>query len=367
MTNISSYSQYQRMLNDTTRLQRQQVTLNSQASSGKIGTVIGDLGVEARRSVNIRSVTGQLDTYKENIAGVSLYASVMDTAMSKMTDLLNDLRNEYSKMSSDLSTSGTSAIPDTTFLNELGKRGMEELQNLLNTKVEGRYVFAGNDIHNAPVPDVNGLFAAFQSEMATNLPGATTVAQQTDIITNLKGYVGLPNTTLASIPVATNPPQAYLGGTGTSGLYSTSLQQSGGATMIARVDIDRQVSYGLRADAPVFQDMFRALATAATITCPPGNVDGYKALLKDGFDTTRSSITSLSNEVGKLGITRKEIEDIDQKHDSVISSLTVALGDVEDVDMAVVATKLSQNSTALEATYKIIAQAKSLSLINFLS
>lgn len=367
MTNISSYSQYQRMLNDTTRLQRQQVTLNSQASSGKVGTVIGDLGVEARRSVNIRSVTEQLKTYQENIAGVKLYASVMDTAMGKMTDLLNELRNEYSKMSSDLSTNGTSAIPDTTFLNELGKRGMEELQNLLNTKIEGRYVFAGNDIHNPPVPDVNGLFAAFQAEMTANLPGAATAAEQADIITNLKSYVGLPNTTLASIPVATNPPQAYLGGAGTSGLYSTSLQQSGGATMIARVDVDRQMSYGLRADAPVFQDMFRALATAATITCPPGNVDGYKALLSDGFAATRSAITGVSNEVGRLGITRKEIEDIDQKHDSVTTSLTIALGDVEDVDMAVVATKLQQNNVALEATYKIIAQAKSLSLVNFLS
>lgn len=367
MTGISSYSQYQRMLNDTVRLQRQQTTLNGQASSGKVGTAIGDLGVEARRTLNIRSVTEQLQTYKENIAGVQLYASVMDTAMSKMGDLLNDLRNEYNKMSSDLSTDGTSAIPDTTFLNELGKRGLEEMQNLLNTKVEGRYVFAGNDIHNAPVPDVNGLYAAFQAEMTTNLPGATTAAQQADIVTNLKGYVGLPNTTLASLAIVTNPPQAYLGGAGTSGLYGTSLQQSGGATMIARVDVDRQISYGLRADAPVFQDMMRALATAATITCPPANVAGYKAILADGFAATRSSITSLSNEVGRLGITRREIEDLDKKHDNVTTSLQLALGDVEDVDMAVVATKLQQSNVALEATYKIIASTKSLSLVNFLS
>ena len=367
MTTISSYSQYQRMLNDTARLQRQQVTLNGQASSGKIGTAIGDLGVEARRSLDIRSVNEQLKTYKENIAGVQLYASVMDAAMAKMGDLLNDLRNEYNKMSSDLSTDGTSAIPDTTSLNELGKRGLEELQNLLNTKVEGRYVFAGNDIHNPPVPDVSGLFAAFQEEMNTNLVGATTAAQQADLVTNLKGYVGLPNTTLASLGVVTNPPQAYMGGTGTSGLYGQSLQESGGATMIARVDVDRQISYGLRADASVFQDMFRALATAATITCPPGNVDGYKAVLADGFNATRTSITNLSNEVGRLGITRKEIENLNQKHDNVTASLKIALGDVEDVDMAEVATRLGQNNVALEATYKIIASAKNLSLVNFLS
>lgn len=367
MTNISSYSQYQRMLNDTSRLQRQQVTLNSQASSGKIGTVIGDLGVEARRSLNIRAVTDQLQSYKDNIAGVELYSSVMDTAMGKMGDLMNELRDQYSKMSSDLSTNGTTAVPDTTFLNELGKRGLEELQNLLNTTVEGRYVFAGNDIHNAPVPDVNGLFAAFQEEFNTNLPGATTAAQQTDLITNLKGYVGLPNATLASVGVTTNPSQAYLGGTGTSGLYGTSLQQSGGATMIARVDVDRQISYGLRADAPVFQDMFRALATAATITCPPGNVPGYKAVLSDGLNATLSSITNLSNEVGKLGMTRQDIQDLDKKHDNVTTSLKVALGDVEDVDMAEVATKLQQNNVALEATYKLIAATKSLSLVNFLS
>jgi len=367
MTSISSYSQYQRMQNETLRLQREQATLHAQASSGKVGTAIGDLGVEARRTLNIRAVTDQLQTYKDNIAGVTLYASVMDTALSRMGDLLNDLRNEYSKMSSDLSADRATGIPDTTFLNELGKRGLEEMQNLLNTKVEGRYVFAGNDIHNPPVPDVNGLYAAFQAEMSANLPIAVTPSQQGYMITNLKSYIGLPNQTLASLNVLTLPPQAYLGGAGTSGLYSTSLQQTGGGALIARVDVDRQISYGLRADAPVIQDMMRALATAATITCPPGNVEGYKAVLRDGFDATKSAITGVSNEVGRLGITRRQIQDLDTKHDHVTTTLKLALGDVEDVDMAEVATKLQQSNTALEATYRIIASMKSLSLVNFLS
>ena len=367
MSGISSYGQYLRMQSETQRLQRQQLTLQVQATSGKKGTAIGDLGVEAKHSLNIRAVTEQLKTYKENISGVELYTSTMDTAMSRMGDILNDLRDEYTKMSSTLSSQKTTGTPDTTFLNELGKRGLEEIQSLLNTKVEGRYIFAASDFHNAPVPDVSGLYNAFQAEMTTNLPTATTAAEQTDILTNLKGYVGLPNTTLVSLGVPTTPSQAYLGGAGTSGLYSASLQSSGGAPLVARVDVDRQIGYGIRADAPMFQDMMRALATAATITFPAGNPAGYKAILEDGATATRTSITNLSNETGRLGITRKQIADISTKHDSVTTSLKVALGDVEDVDMAEVATKLQQSSTALEATYRIIASMKSLSLVNFLS
>ncbi|WP_448191938.1 flagellin [Azospirillum sp. sgz301742] len=366
MTSISSYGQYLRMQSETQRLQRQQLTNQIQASSGKKGTAIGDLGVEAKHSLNLRAVTDQLKTYKENISEVELYASAMDTAMGRMGDMLNELRDEYTKMGNTLSA-GKTGLPDPTFLNELGKRGLEEMKNLLNTKVEGRYVFASSDIHNAPVPDVSGLYNAFQAEMTANLPGAATAAQQTDLITNLKGYVGLPNTTLASLGVVTSPPQAYLGGAGTSGLYSSTLQTTGGAPLVARVDIDRQISYGLRADAPVFQDMMRAFATAATITAPAGNLAGFQAVLDDGADATRTSITNLSNETGRLGITRKQIADISTKHDAVSTNLKSALGDVEDVDMAEVATKLQQSNTALEATYRLIASMKSLSLVNFLS
>lgn len=367
MSSISSYGQYLRMQAETNRLQRQQITQQTQASSGKKGTAIGDLGVDAKQSLNIRAVTNQLKTYQENISGVELYASVMDTTLNRVGEILNDLRNEYNKVSSDLTADKKTGQPDTTFLNDLGKRGLEEIQNLLNTKVEGRYIFAGSDVHNPPVPDVAGLINAFSAEMTANLPGAATAAEQGDIITNLKGYVGLPNTTLGSLGIVTNPPQAYGGGAGTSGLYSSSLQASGGAPLLAKVDVDRTISYGVRADAPVFQDIMRALATAATITYTPGNDAGYRAVLKDGFDAAVSSVTNLSTEVGRLGITRKQIEGLNDKHASVTTSLKVALGDVEDVDMAEVATKLQQSNTALEATYRIIASMKSLSLVNFLS
>lgn len=363
MSSISSYGQYLRMQSETQRLQRQQLTQQVQATSGKKGTAIGDLGVEAKHSLNMRAVTEQLKTYKENISGVELYASTMDTAMGRMGELLNDLRNEYTKMSSTLSADKTTGNPDTTFLNELGKRGLEEMQSLLNTKVEGRYIFAGSDFHNAPVPDVSGLYSAFQQEMATNLPAAVTAAEQQDVITNMKGYIGLPNALLSTV-VVTTPPQASAV---TTGLYAQSLQDSGGGALIARVDVDRQISYGLRADAPVFQDMMRALATAATITYPPGNPQAYQTILQDGADATKTSITGLSNETGRLGITRKQIADLSTKHDTVTTSLKIALGDVEDVDMAEVATKLQQSNTALEATYRIIASMKSLSLVNFLS
>ena len=366
MTNISSYGQYARMQAETTRIQRQQMLQQAQSTSGKVGTAIGDLGVEAKHSINMRAVNEQLKTYKENISQVELYASSMDTVMGRMGDLLNDLRNEYNKMWSDLS-SNPDATPNTTFLNEMGKRGLEEMKNLLNTKVEGRYIFAAHDVHNPPVTDVAKLIEAFSAEMTTNLPTALTGAEQTDLITNLKGYVGLPNETLAAAGVVTNPPQAYMGGLGTSALYRASLRDSGGAPLTARVDVDRDIRYGIRADAPVFQDMMRALATAATVTYPPGNQAGYKAVVKDGFDATVSSITNLSNEVGRLGITRKQIADISTKHESVSNSLTLAIGDVEDVDMAEVAIKLQQSNVALEATYRIIASMKGLSLVNFLS
>jgi flagellin-like hook-associated protein FlgL len=342
MTSISSYGQYLRLQDESQRIQSRRADLDFQGSSGLKGPGIGDLGVDARRSLNLRAVTEQLGTFKNNVAKVELNASVMDTAMSRMNTLLDELRGEYSKVqNNDLQQN------NLTFLNELGKRGLDEMASLLNTQVDGRYVFAANDVKTPPVKDPGQLQAYFQSQMANVAAGG---ASGTAVV-NMQAALGSP---AAAYAPAVNA------------VFSQSLQYAG-PPVKARVDVDRDISYGTRADAPVFQDMLRAFATAAAVQYAPANIPGFKAVLQSGFDATISSVPNLNNEQGKLGLVRKEIKQISEKHDHVIATLKTSLSNIEDVDMAEVAIKLQQSDVALQTTFKIIGSLKDFSLINYIA
>lgn len=337
MTSISSYGQFLRTQTEAQRLQSRQAELQTQASTGKKGTTLGELGVDALHSVNVRAVLQHVQTYKSNINTVELYASSVDTVMTRMSGIMDELRQAYATRNTDLAK-------DTTFLNELGQRGLKELAGLLNTQVEGRYIFAANDIHTPPVKDTDGLLARFQTEIDSY--GAPTFAAGSTVVTNMSA--------------AMEDPANY----GT--VYSETLEYAGNS-LKARVDANRDVSYGLRADAPVFKDMMRALATAATVKLTDGTKAAFDEVLKSGADVTRDAISSLNTEQGRLGMVREEMKQLTVKHDQIATSFTEEVGKIEDVDIAEVASKLKLNDTALQSTYKIIGSMREFSLLNFLT
>jgi len=346
MTSISSYGQFLRMQFETQRIQAQQLELHTQAATGKKGTTLGDLGSQASHSVNVRAVLQHVQTYQSNIDSIELRASVMDTAMSRMSVIMDELRDEYTKLDGDLTT-------DTTFINEIGKRGLKELENLLNTQVEGRYVFAGNDLERAPVRNLDEFSARFASEISQYANPAVTGAS---VVTAMQAVLYDPAQCYAQTPPVAPDPAAF----------STTLQYAG-APLKARVDVNRDVSYGLRADAPVFRDMLYALSTAANLTYEPGNQAAYDEVRKAGAAAGRSAITSLANETGRLGLVRSELKQLSNKHESIASAFEDEIGKVEDVDIADVATKLKLSDTALQSTFQIIASMRQFSLVNFLS
>ncbi len=338
---ISTYGQFLRTLSSVQRVQGQQQEIQTQTGTGKKGNTIGDYGAQGQRLLNLRGAKDQLETYKLNIADIGEKGAVMDTAMGQMGDLLDKLEKEYLKVEGNLST-------DTTFLNDMGKRGLEQLTQLLNSKVGGRYVFAASDVDTPPVQNLGGLTSKFESLIDTGSDADSIIA--------------------AMKSAFTDSAQAYQAPDGTTNdaVFSSSLQFAGSPLKV-RVDVNRDIQYGVRADDKAFTDMLRTFAMAATIKYTPDNQDQYDALVTEGHQAIKDSRPALLSEIGQLGVTRKQVDDLSVQHEHVIDVLDKAAGNIDDVDYAALATKMSSSTTALEATYKILASMQQMSLVNYIS
>ena len=156
---------------------------SEQSSTGKKGTVYGALGSDVRQSIDLRGNVAELDTYQKNIATAQLRVSGAVETMDRIKDVARDVRDQLTKLSGN-------PPPDQTVVKDIAKRGYDEVAQLLNTKVDGRYIFAGSDIDNPPFPNGEPVLHRYpdpgERAYAANSAPAT-LAATTKVATETKG------------------------------------------------------------------------------------------------------------------------------------------------------------------------------------
>jgi flagellar hook-associated protein 3 FlgL len=344
MTSISTSGQFFRIQTQNLAIQARMTEYSEQSSTGKKGTVYGALGSDVRQSIDLRGNVEELDTYQKNIATAQLRVSGAVETMDRIKDVARDVRDQLTKLSGN-------PPPDQTVVKDIAKRGYDEVAQLLNTKVDGRYIFAGSDIDNPPFPNADQFF--------------------TDVQTQVNNYAanGAPATLTATTAIATD--NTY---------FSTALQAADPSPLKARVDRNLDISYQVRANGPEsptppagqiepFREILRSLATAANLsydTTKPASFNDFQSLL----NTTRTSLDTaaklVDNHVGILGSASARMKALDAQHDETTVTLKQGVGDVEDVDMAETISKLQLVQTQLQASYKVTATLQKVNLIDFI-
>ena len=342
MTTISTNGQYHRMQVQNLSIQQRISEYGEQVATGKKTGVYGGLGSDARQSIDLRSNVSELDAYESNIQTAKLRVTSTVDAMDRITQIARDVHDEIIKLSSG------NPPPDSTVVQHIAKNGFDEVVQLLNTKVDGRFIFAGSDIDHAPMADAKQLFDDVAAQV-TAYPGSGAAA------------------TLAQT-ATTAAQDAY---------FSPALGQPDPSPLRARVDRNLDLSYQVRANGPdtpagqlsPFREVLRGLATVANLSYDktnPASFTDYKAMQ----DSTRLSLDaateSLDNHIGMLGNIQSRMESISEKHKTTTVALKSSISDIEDVDPAEVISKLQLAQTQLQASYKVTATLRQVSLVDFL-
>ena len=181
------------------------------------------------------------------------------------------------------------------------------MAGLLNTKVGGQYLFAGSDIDTTPV----------------NLSDPGWPAQTSPSTVNSSYYQG--NSALASVQV--------------SETYST--------------------TYGVTADNPAFEKLFRAYNILKTN--PTGIAERTEA-----SDLIKASIADIGNIRGILSTKANSIDGQTDKNSSDMTDLQELSSNIKETDIPSASVRLTEIQGQLEASYSASVRVLQLSLVNYL-
>lgn len=125
---------------------RQQLEdLQKQLATGKKVETYGDLGLDRTQILSLRSELSQNKGYKDSISILNVRLDVMLSSLERFREVASESKSDALEVGFEPLSSG-----QTIYQTELASR-FDEVAALLNTEVNGRYLFGGREIENNPV------------------------------------------------------------------------------------------------------------------------------------------------------------------------------------------------------------------------
>ena len=345
---VGDYGPLGQAIFGSSQVKSQLDTLTAQAASGQVSASYAGLGAGARTSLDLRPQVNALQAQQAAIDQVTGRMSVTQTALTQINTLATSLNSQLAELNNV-----TPSQIDSVALS--ARSGLQQVAALLNTTDGSTYVFAGIDSGNPPVPNAatitsSAFFTQIGAAVATL---ATSGAAATLSATLAIASSNAPGTT----PFAGPPGQAptVLLGTGAPAQVGVLAN----ANTLA-------ISSGTSTTGSFMRDILRGFATLANLSSSQANAPGFTTLVQDTRTSLSLAIGAMGTETGALGNIQSSLAAEKTQAADIGTALDVQLGSVENVDMAKTLSDLSAVQTQLSASYKLISEISSLSLVHFL-
>jgi flagellar hook-associated protein 3 FlgL len=136
------------------------------------------------------------------------------------------------------------------------------------------------------------------------------------------------------------------------------------ATLNVRIDNNSTIDFGIKANEPGLEKLFRALYMVKNTNVTPGSID--RAKLESALGIAIDSINDLPDIRSKIGSALKSLEQMKTRHADFIVFTNESVSQIENVDIAAAVARISTDQTFLEASYMLTARLSQLSLTNYL-
>lgn len=323
-------------------------TLTSQVSTGYVSADLAGLGTGAQTVVGIAPQIAQLTAQQSAIGAVTGRLGVTQAALTQITTIASTFNAQLSTLNALTPTAVDNVAAQA-------KTALQQVASLLNTQDGGVYVFGGTNSAVAPVPDADTILSsglvtqigAAVAALGTNGQAATSAATLAIASSNAPG----------TTPFAGPPGQAPTLDAGTGGLVPVGLLAN--ANTLA-------VSTGTSTTGSYTRDILRGLATLAGLSSSQVSAAGFLPLVQDTGACLSGAISAIGQEAGELGNIQSALSSAQAQQADVATVLTKQVSDVRDVNTAQAISQLTQVQTELSASYKLISEVSSLSLLQYL-
>jgi len=159
MSRISSAAANTLLLEQIFRTQRRVVDRQIQVTTEKKSQDYQGIADDSRRLVNLENERALLNRYIQTNEQVDIRLQIQETALEGMQDVIKDFRSDLLNYASGEKRDSER----TAFIQARAVDALKSMNFLLNTEIEGRYIFAGARLTEAAVNIDISTLSGFQS------------------------------------------------------------------------------------------------------------------------------------------------------------------------------------------------------------
>lgn len=364
-------------LDQIARLKSQQITLDSlstQLATGKKTQKFSGLQSDVLRSVRARADVKSLQTYVDNL-------TTANRRLSLMSNSVEDIKKQATIVEHALDIAIQEGdYEDFEVIQDLARNALSFIKDAINTRDGNRYLFAGSDSSSKPINDT-GLFDSWLGDF---VPDESDLTNPPLIASGVIGQWGDGTITTDQFI------SAYHGVNETIVGYSSSLSNGTAGKVYIRADDNAEFDYTVLGNDPALKDIVTMLTTIIalppvefapgalndpTATTLPEDIAPFPPaekqanffqVINDLATTLNRSIDRLDDTGFRLGQVQSQIDTVKKSHTQDINALKSIIGEVEDVDLTEVASKINQLQVQLEVSYTVTGLIANLNLTRFI-
>ncbi|TIS94929.1 MAG: flagellar hook-associated family protein [Mesorhizobium sp.] len=346
MTFVSSAALTNAMRYQQMRMQADLVKATKESSTGKVADVGLALGGRTAQSVTF---SRDLDRLNVIVDSNGLVAARLSSTQTSLGQLSNVAQTFLSSLTTASSGDNSDSLTQST-----GQTTIQQLTSILNTSVNGEYLFAGTNTDVKPINDFTAAGspakAAFDASFVAkfgftpaDLAANITAAQMDDFITN---YV---------------TPQ-FLGAG-----WQTNMSNATDQQIVSRIALNETTETSTGAN----NDGIRKLAMAAAMVSSLMSTNISQAAKDSIIDHSQKlvgeALSGIAQDQSQTGIVQKRVSDASDRMKTQIDLFERHILDLEAVDPAEAATRVADLTQHIETSFALTARLQQLSLLNYLT
>jgi len=329
---------------------KMQADLIKATKESQTGTV-ADVGL-ALGSRTTQAVTFQRDLDRLN--GIVDSNALVTARLTSTQDSLGQIAGAAQSFLSAL-TSGVSGDSSTSILQTAGASALQQMTGILNTSVNGEYLFAGTNTDVKPIDDFNAagspakaaFDAAFSSYFgfAQTDPAAANItgAQMDDFIT-------------------TKVEPQFLGA-GWQANWSSATDDQ----ITSRISLNETTQTSVSANEQGIRKLAMAAAMVSSLLTGSISEAAQNAVVSRAQTLVGDAIGAVTQVRAETGLAQQRVSDASDRMKTQVDLFEKHIIDLEGVDPAEAATRVADLTQHIETSFALTARLQQLSLLNYLT
>jgi flagellar hook-associated protein 3 FlgL len=329
------------------KLQSQLVEAQKEVSTGRYADVGVTLGSRTGQTVALRQEQTRLQAI---IDSNGLVATRLDASQSALKSISDDAQTYLNELISSRTGDVQRSIEGEA------QNGLKSLIGVLNTQVDGAYLFAGTNADVKPIADYD------QSP-----PSASQQAVDAAFV----AAFGFPSSDPQVANISASDMQTFLD-TSFADLFKdpawkNTWSQASDQSVRSRISGSELIDTSASANDAAIRKLVSAHVMVASLGTANLNESAYQKVIDQASKLTSEAIQGLTMVQSDLGSAQQRVSDANSRMTAQRDIITNHVGALEGVDPFEASSRLSALMTQIETAYAMTARIQKLTLLNYLA